>query len=203
MLAGWNEERISVSKMIDGYKRGLLTKPEFFELMEAHQITKEMAEFLIKLTEKQPSAAQIIRTYRIGLISAEEVTAELKSLGYSNKAIYYLTTTPEQLPSETKIRTLWKLKGITENDVENYYLAQGYTEEWASTLKDLLCYHDQIEQIMDLQERWKKLYLEGKAEAIIVTRQLAALGMEEEEIKDFIEMSTDLVKQVRGEKVGV
>jgi hypothetical protein len=141
--ASEDEKDLTKAEVLDGYKRGMLTKKETKDFLMNMGYDSDESDFLItkvdmdKAKDAQKQELDIIKVkYQKGAITRDDAYAELNKLNLTaNEVDYYLTLwykekqTNVKLPSKADLAKFIKYKIITEEEYAEYMLELGYKPE--------------------------------------------------------------------------
>lgn len=191
----------SISMGLEMFRRGVITREEFEELLKLHDIAPMWREKIIQILYELPTRVDLRRMYRIGVVDEQYVYQTYLKLGYdpdTAKALTKFTVLTEgdeeRSLSKTEILNMFEEGVIDENKALQLIKAIGYSEISAqlilSTKKIEIARKKLKENIDDIKNR----YIANEINEDKVHDDLVALGLSESKVMN-------LLKQFKREKI--
>ncbi len=190
----------SVTLGIEMFRRGIISKEEFSELLKLHDIAPAWREKIIQVLYELPTRVDLRRMYRIGVVDENYVYQMYLKLGYDQETAKALTKftiltegDEERNLSKAEILNMYEEGVINEERAFNLIIAIGYSESSAkliiATKKVEIARKKLKENIDDLKQR----FIANEISDELLHDQLISLGISEAK-------TANLIKQFKREK---
>jgi hypothetical protein len=145
------QKTISEAQAKAAYTDGLIGRPQYLELLEAHGWSVEAATLEVQLTDiaietkdRKQIGTDIVNEYQAGMIDQQTALQQVAQSGYTAaeqaavvKKLTSAKSAKAKTPSEAELRAFTKADIITADDYQSNLVVLGYSEAWAAAFRAL------------------------------------------------------------------
>jgi hypothetical protein len=202
-LAHW--ELPSISMGLEMFRRGVISKDEFSELLKLQDIAPLWREKIIQVLYELPTRVDLRRMYRIGVVDENYVYNMYKKLGYDEDTAKALTKftiltegDEERSLSKSEILNMYEEGVIDESKTLEMLISIGYSDLSANLILNTKKVEINRKRLKDDIEEIKSKYLNNEITEESAHDNLLNLGLSESRVVNLIkEFNRAKVKQVK------
>jgi hypothetical protein len=190
----------SVTLGIEMFRRGIISKDEFSELLKLHDIAPAWREKIIEVLYELPTRVDLRRMYRIGVVDENYVYNTYLKLGYDQETAKALTKftiltegDEERNLSKAEILNMFEEGIIDEERTLNLIVSIGYSETSAKLIIATKKVEIARKRLKDNIDEIKQRFIANEISEETLHDQLIALGISEAK-------TANLIKQFKREK---
>jgi hypothetical protein len=202
-FAHW--ELPSVNMGIEMFRRGIITKDEFEELLKLHDVAPAWREKIIQVLYELPTRVDLRRMYRIGVINEEYVYNTYIKLGYdpdTAKALTKFTVLSEgdeeRSLSKSEILNMYEEGIINEDKTLSLVKSIGYSESSARLILSTKKIEIARKRLKYNIDEIKNRYIANEINEEKAHDDLMVLGLSESKVANLIkQFKRDKAKQIK------
>jgi hypothetical protein len=202
-LAHW--ELPSISMGLEMFRRGVISKDEFSELLKLQDIAPLWREKIIQVLYELPTRVDLRRMYRIGVVDENYVYNTYKKLGYDEDTAKALTKftiltegDEERSLSKSEILNMYEEGVIDEHKTLEMLVSIGYSDLSANLILNTKKVEISRKRLKDDIEEIKSKYLNNEITEESAHDNLLNFGLSESRVVNLLkEFNKAKVKQYK------